>query len=85
MAEVAPYSDYDSGTGICISNHAEANCLLHADRSRIEGGTIYVSAKPCLGCAKLIANSGLNRVVWRTTIPDSWAQESPAALLQSYL
>ncbi len=43
----------------CPSLHAEANALLQANRSEIEGGTIYVSSAVCADCAKLIANSGL--------------------------
>lgn len=50
---------YDS----CPSIHAEANALLYVDRSRVEGGTIYVTGAPCMQCAKLISNSGLRRVV----------------------
>jgi dCMP deaminase len=49
----------------CIAIHAEANALLFADRSLLEGGTIFVSSPPCFGCAKLIANSGLVQVVAR--------------------
>jgi deoxycytidylate deaminase len=29
------------------------------------GGTIIVNGPPCMGCAKLIASSGLSRVVHR--------------------
>lgn len=50
---------YDS----CPSIHAEANALLYVDRSRVEGGTIYITGAPCVQCAKLISNSGLHRVV----------------------
>lgn len=74
-----PYSSYDSGPGLCISNHAEVNALLHADRSKVEGGTLYVTDKPCVGCARIIANSGVSRVVWPGMIT------SPASLLQNYL
>lgn len=49
----------------CPSIHAEANALLYVDRSAIEGGTIYVTAPPCMNCAKLISNSGIVRVVAR--------------------
>lgn len=52
----ADYSD-------CPSLHAEANALIVCDRSVREGGTIYVSSSICSACAKLIANSGLARVV----------------------
>lgn len=47
----------------CPSLHAEANALSVGDRSQREGGTIYVTSAICYGCAKLIANSGLKRVV----------------------
>lgn len=50
---------YDS----CPSIHAEANALLYVDRSKVEGGTIYITGAPCIQCAKLISNSGLSRVV----------------------
>ena len=31
---------------------------------RIDGADIYVTASPCFGCFKLIANSGLSRIVF---------------------
>jgi dCMP deaminase len=49
----------------CPSIHAEANALLYVDRSRIEGGTIYITDVACLQCAKLVSNSGVARVVMR--------------------
>jgi deoxycytidylate deaminase len=49
----------------CPTLHAEANALSVCDRSQREGGTIYVTSAPCFACAKLIANSGLARVVYR--------------------
>lgn len=48
----------------CISIHSEANALLHSNyTARRDGGTLYVNGRPCFSCAKLIANSGLKRVV----------------------
>ena len=47
----------------CVSIHAEANALLFCDRRHREGGVIYVSGPICWDCAKMIANSGLTRVV----------------------
>jgi dCMP deaminase len=46
--------------------HAEANAIVQAARAgvRVEGGEIYVTASPCFGCFKLIANCGLRRVVF---------------------
>jgi dCMP deaminase len=49
----------------CPSLHAEANALSVCDRSTREAGTIYVTSHVCSACAKLIANSGLKRVVVR--------------------
>lgn len=47
----------------CPALHAEANGLSVCDRSLREGGTLYVTSHMCWGCAKLVANSGLTRVV----------------------
>ena len=55
---------YDYGPGLCFAIHAEANALLYSDRSARIGGTIYVGGVPCFGCAKLIAGSGLSKVVY---------------------
>jgi dCMP deaminase len=55
----------------CPSIHAEANALLYVDRSQIENGTIYVTAPPCMHCAKLISNSGLRRVVVMIGVADA--------------
>lgn len=47
----------------CNAAHAEQNALMAADRSTWEAGTIYVLGDVCFTCAKLIANSGLAKVV----------------------
>lgn len=54
-----PQVDYSD----CPSLHAEANALMMSDRTLRSGGTIYVTSHICMGCAKLIANSGLRYVV----------------------
>lgn len=48
----------------CVSIHAEANALLFGDRRDREGGTIYTTGYVCWDCSKLVANSGLRRVVY---------------------
>lgn len=48
----------------CPAAHAEANAIARADYSRMLGGTIFIPTSPCKGCAKLIANSGIVRVVF---------------------
>lgn len=47
----------------CWGLHAEANALLFAPPDIREGSTIYITAPPCIDCAKLIANSGVREVV----------------------
>ncbi len=53
--------------GHCVrTTHAEANALVQAARNgvTVEGAGIYVTASPCFGCFKLIANSGLSRIAF---------------------
>ncbi len=46
--------------------HAEANAITKIARSHnsSDGATLYVTASPCLECAKLIVQSGIKRVVY---------------------
>jgi dCMP deaminase len=46
--------------------HAEANAITKIARSSnsSEGATLYVTASPCLECAKLIIQAGIIRVVY---------------------
>lgn len=46
--------------------HAEANAITKVARSNnsSEGATLYVTASPCMECAKLIIQSGIKRVVY---------------------
>lgn len=53
----------DASYSNCVSVHAEVNALLAADRNARIGGTLYVTSSPCWDCAKVIANSGIDRVV----------------------
>ncbi len=47
--------------------HAEANAITKVAKSgnSSEGATLYITASPCLECAKLIIQSGIKRVVYR--------------------
>ena len=47
----------------CPALHAEANALSRSNHLHRAGGTIYVTSDVCFNCAKLIANSGIKRVV----------------------
>ena len=46
--------------------HAEANAITKVARSNnsSEGATLYITASPCLDCAKLIIQAGIRRVVY---------------------
>lgn len=46
--------------------HAEANAITKVARSNnsSEGSTLYVTASPCMECAKLIIQAGIRRVVF---------------------
>ena len=46
--------------------HAEANAITKLSRSgnNSEDSTLYVTASPCIECAKLIIQAGIRRVVY---------------------
>jgi dCMP deaminase len=53
--------------GHCVRTiHAEANAIIQAARNgvRIDGAAIYVTASPCWGCFRMIANAGIMRIVF---------------------
>jgi dCMP deaminase len=53
--------------GHCVRTiHAEANAIVQAARNgvSIDGAAIYVTASPCWGCFKMIANAGVQRVAF---------------------
>jgi dCMP deaminase len=53
--------------GHCVRTvHAEANAIIQSAKNgvAIEGASIYTTASPCWPCFKLIANSGVRRIVF---------------------
>lgn len=56
----------EDGSTLPYVLHAEANALTKVARSSnsSEGATLYVTASPCMECAKLIIQSGIKRVVY---------------------
>lgn len=46
--------------------HAEANAITKVAKSgnSSEGATLYITTSPCIECAKLIIQSGIERVVY---------------------
>jgi dCMP deaminase len=65
-----PHCDEDGHLmedGHCVRTvHAEANAIVQAARNgvRIDGASVYVTASPCWGCFRLIANAGMVRVYY---------------------
>jgi dCMP deaminase len=47
-----------------VAVHAEANALLHAGADGCKGSTLYITCAPCDGCLRLIAASGVARVIY---------------------
>ncbi len=47
--------------------HAEANAITKVAKSgnSSDGATMYVTASPCMECAKLIIQAGIKRVVYK--------------------
>ena len=45
--------------------HAEENAIVHAAKAgvSVDDATIYTKMTPCYGCAKMIVNAGITRVV----------------------
>lgn len=52
--------------------HAEANAIAYLARSTTssEGATIYCTLSPCIECAKLILQAGIERVVFAESYKD---------------
>lgn len=46
--------------------HAEANCIAFAAKTGIEtdGATLYTTHSPCTDCAKLLINSGIEKIIF---------------------
>lgn len=56
---------------ICRGVHAEQNAIIRGDPIHLRGGTMYVNAKPCKICAKMIINAGIKEVVYIDHYPDN--------------
>ena len=62
---------------LCRALHAEQNAIIQAATlgQSVEGATIYVTHQPCVICAKMIINAGIQRIVVREGYPDELAVE----------
>ena len=62
---------------ICRGLHAEQNVIIQAavHGVSLKGATIYVTATPCVICAKMLINCCIKRVVCGEQYPDGMALE----------
>lgn len=72
--DCAPDPHYDD----CHAAHAESNAIARADFTQMPGSTVYVTTSMCKGCAKIVANSGVTRVIFRFVDDGSDAYRSPS-------
>lgn len=78
--ERAMTGDSSSSYDKCEALHSEANAIARADWSDIDGGTIYTTSSTCINCARLIAATGISRVVHR--VSPEHAYRNPEAVEQ---
>jgi dCMP deaminase len=78
--------------GHCVRTlHAEQNAIIQGALHGVDvsGSTIYVTHQPCLLCAKMIINAGIERVVYGGDYPDelacSFMEEAGLELCRSNL
>ncbi len=62
---------------LCRALHAEQNAIIQAATlgQSIEGATIYITNQPCIICAKMIINAGIDRIVVKDGYPDELSVE----------
>lgn len=62
---------------LCRAIHAEQNALIQAavHGVSIDNSTIYITAQPCVLCAKMIVNAGIKKVVFVGEYPDQLAKD----------
>ncbi|MEG1559317.1 MAG: cytidine/deoxycytidylate deaminase family protein [Clostridia bacterium] len=62
---------------ICYAIHAEQNAIIQAAKLgiAIEGATLYCTHQPCVICAKMIVNAGINKVIYGDGYPDEFAMQ----------
>ncbi|WP_302393544.1 deoxycytidylate deaminase, partial [Eggerthella sinensis] len=51
---------------------AEQNAIIQAARYgiNITGASIYINTQPCVVCAKMLINAGIDEIVYQNPYPD---------------
>lgn len=57
---------------MCRALHAEQNAIIQAATSgqSVDGATIYITHQPCVICAKMIINAGIEKIIVKEGYPD---------------
>ncbi|MBM7622890.1 deoxycytidylate deaminase [Sporohalobacter salinus] len=57
---------------LCRGLHAEQNAIIQAalHGTSIDGATLYCTHQPCVVCAKMIINAGINEIIIGGNYPD---------------
>lgn len=60
---------------LCRAVHAEQNAIIQAATlgQSVEGASIYITHQPCVTCAKMIINAGIDKVIVKEGYPDKMA------------
>ncbi len=62
---------------ICRGLHAEQNAIIQAAQYgvSVRASTMYITHHPCMICAKMIINAGINAVVFSGDYPDELSKK----------
>ncbi len=62
---------------LCRGLHAEQNAIIQAALHGValEGSIIYVTNQPCIICAKMLINAGIEEIIISDGYPDEMAAE----------
>ncbi len=62
---------------LCRGLHAEQNAIVHAAMHgiSIKESTMYITNQPCVLCAKMIINGGIDRIVFLEGYPDKLSED----------
>lgn len=62
---------------MCRGTHAEQNAIIQAALHGVttEGATLYCTHQPCILCAKMLINAGVQTVYFQGDYPDELALE----------
>ena len=62
---------------ICRGLHAEQNAIIQAAKygPLIDGAKIYVNTQPCIICAKMIINAGIEEIIYQNPYPDELSMD----------